>query len=258
MPEIPDVVAGEPVQSAWGNDLRDRSVQRYDDATDRDTLDPLPDAGAVCWLDDPGALEVYTGTEWLRVLDEAGGYVIGPGLVDLERTSSGFLRATRTGTAPGIVGRVVFQISSGWVVDLSDADNADSYRAVTMNREQAAFMAGAVVVSNAGLVELRKVVPAGEPLLQFQMDGTYPTGRRFQFRRAESFGSLELWAVRSDGSEFRVWTADDQGRFWPDKLQSGGYPQSAGDVTELEARTGESDLYAIIGQLLDRIEALEA
>jgi len=69
---------------------------------------------------------------------------------------------------------------------------------------------------------------------------------------------LELWAVRSDGSEFRVWTADDQGRFWPDKLQSGGYPQSAGDVTELEARTGESDLYAIIGQLLDRIEALEA
>lgn len=59
MSEIPDVVPGEPVESSWGNLVRDRVVQRYADATARANLVPVPEDGAVSWLDDPGRLEVY-------------------------------------------------------------------------------------------------------------------------------------------------------------------------------------------------------
>jgi len=256
-PEIPDVVQGQPVESAWGNDVRDRVTMRYADLSALQAGEPVPDVGALRWLDDPGELVVWNGSAWLTVLDQDGGFTIGPGLVDLERTASGFLRATRTGTNPGIVGRVVMQISSGWVVDLSDADGADSYRPVAIDRSLANFMVGGLTVDDAGLVELRKSPAADAPLMQWQLDGSYGGGRRYQWRRGPQFGNLELWVIRPDSLERRLFTCDDQGRFWPDALQSGGYPDTAGDQTALEARTGEANLYDIIGQLLDRIEALE-
>jgi len=58
MPEIPNVVPGEPVESQWGNAIRDRVAQRYADATARDTETPIPDKGELAWLDDPGELTI--------------------------------------------------------------------------------------------------------------------------------------------------------------------------------------------------------
>lgn len=75
MPEIPDVVQGNPVESAWGNDIRDRTVQRYTDAAARDSLTPLPAPGDLAYLDDTGSVQVYDGTAWRDLLGYQGGRV---------------------------------------------------------------------------------------------------------------------------------------------------------------------------------------
>lgn len=71
MPEIPNVVPGEPVESNWGNDVRDRIVQRFADATARTASLPFPVAGAMSWLDDPGQLDYFDGAAWVNVADTA-------------------------------------------------------------------------------------------------------------------------------------------------------------------------------------------
>jgi len=201
MPEVPDVVPGEPVQSAWGNAVRDRSIQRYDDATDRDTLEPIPAAGAVAWLDDPGALEVYTGTEWLRVLDEAGGYRI--------------LALQGTAATPGI--------------SFLDAPNKGMF-------------------GTAGRVHL---TPDG-------------TDRYFRLWTSGGTAVAEFPAVNTlttaQAPNVNVGASGDQMR------RSTAVVVTAGDETDptprsaIQARLAgadPSDLLAVIGHLLDRIEALE-
>jgi len=66
MPEIPSVLPGEVIQSAWGNLIRDRTLQRYADQTELDISVPTPVAGEIAWLGDPGAVFVYDGTDWAR------------------------------------------------------------------------------------------------------------------------------------------------------------------------------------------------
>jgi len=58
MPEIPNVVSGEPVESQWGNAIRDRVAQRYADATARDAETPIPGLGELAWLDNPAELTI--------------------------------------------------------------------------------------------------------------------------------------------------------------------------------------------------------
>ena len=71
MPELPNVVPGEPVESDWGNDIRDRTLQRYTDATDRDNRNPLPSPGDMAWLQDERRLQVYTPAGWTDQLQQA-------------------------------------------------------------------------------------------------------------------------------------------------------------------------------------------
>ena len=84
-PELPDVVPGEPVESDWGNDVRDRIVQRFADDSARNASLPFPQAGAVTWLDDPGVVEVFDGTDWITLhqngnpIDLGGGDLTGAG-----------------------------------------------------------------------------------------------------------------------------------------------------------------------------------
>jgi len=66
VPEIPNVVQGTPVESDWGNDIRDRTLQRYADATQRDTLTPLPVAGDLAYLEDTGEVQCWSGA-WLPI-----------------------------------------------------------------------------------------------------------------------------------------------------------------------------------------------
>lgn len=62
----PNVVAGAPILSAWGNEIRDRTVQRFASAAARTSGWVAPPVGASSVLDDtPGVVWVYTGTTWL-------------------------------------------------------------------------------------------------------------------------------------------------------------------------------------------------
>jgi len=72
MPEIPDVTPGGTVQTAWGNDIRDRAIMRYANAAARDVSVPVPVDGDVAWLQDVDKLTMYTGAAWIQIgpLDE--------------------------------------------------------------------------------------------------------------------------------------------------------------------------------------------
>lgn len=60
-----NVVANTPILSGWGNEIRDRTVQNFTSATQRSSQWPSPPDGAVSWLADINALQVYDGTTWL-------------------------------------------------------------------------------------------------------------------------------------------------------------------------------------------------
>jgi len=66
MPEVPSVLPGEVIQSAWGNLIRDRTLQRYADQTELDISVPTPVAGEIAWLGDPGAVFIFDGVAWVR------------------------------------------------------------------------------------------------------------------------------------------------------------------------------------------------
>src|SRR5690606_8069533 len=64
MPELDDVRIGETIAVEWGNAIRDRTVQRYDDAAERDELHPDPTAGDLAYLRDSGDVLVYHSGTW--------------------------------------------------------------------------------------------------------------------------------------------------------------------------------------------------
>ena len=66
MPELPDVVPGEAIQSTtFGNPVIRRVISRYADATQRDNGSPTPAAGEPAYLTASSELQVYDGTEWV-------------------------------------------------------------------------------------------------------------------------------------------------------------------------------------------------
>lgn len=77
--ELDDVVPGEPVEAGWGNEVRDRILSRYADATERTAINPIPAAGDQSYLDDLSVTEYFDGNDWVRVLTlEAGDAVFLP------------------------------------------------------------------------------------------------------------------------------------------------------------------------------------
>ena len=112
MPEIPNVVPGEPVESDWGNDVRDRITQRFADNTARSGSLPFPQQGQVTWIDDPGQLDYWDGADWVKVADQPGldlkvnksGDVMTGGLASTSFTASLLLAGPLqmlTGIVPG-------------------------------------------------------------------------------------------------------------------------------------------------------------
>lgn len=69
MPEIGTVAAGETIEAAWGNAIRDRTFQRYTNSTDRDTSTPAPTEGDLAYLEDTNTMQFYSGSAWVNILD---------------------------------------------------------------------------------------------------------------------------------------------------------------------------------------------
>lgn len=80
--EIADVVLDEEIEEEWGNAIRDRTVQRYDDITTRTAENSSPTAGDLSFLEDTGDLDVYFSGAWRHlgvpvgtIIDHGGGSV---------------------------------------------------------------------------------------------------------------------------------------------------------------------------------------
>ena len=72
MPEMPDVVSGQPVESEWGNLIRDRTGQRYADEAERTIENPLPQTGDLAVMLDSGTIELFDGLVWLPQIGPEG------------------------------------------------------------------------------------------------------------------------------------------------------------------------------------------
>lgn len=69
MAEMPDVVTGEIIDAdLWGNPIRDRTVQRYADETDRDAKNPTPATGDLAALENASPtrsrFQIYWAGKW--------------------------------------------------------------------------------------------------------------------------------------------------------------------------------------------------
>jgi microcystin-dependent protein len=107
MPEMPDVIPEEPVSVEWGNDIRDRSLQRYASSAHRNSLNPTPVPGEISYLGDTGVIEVYHSGLWRAtvptgvILPYAGitpptGYLICDGRSFLRTTHPGLFAVIGT------------------------------------------------------------------------------------------------------------------------------------------------------------------
>lgn len=80
MPEIANVASGETIESAWGNQIRDRTVQRYATNAARDSAHPSPTEGDLCYVESTDRLLFHDGTTWITVLDNNGGQTLAGGM----------------------------------------------------------------------------------------------------------------------------------------------------------------------------------
>lgn len=73
MAEIPNVAPGETIESgAWGNPIRDRTVQRYASVASRDALNPTPTQGDLAYLEDTDRIQVFAIAAWVDLINAAG------------------------------------------------------------------------------------------------------------------------------------------------------------------------------------------
>jgi microcystin-dependent protein len=68
MAEMPNVITDEIITSDWGNKIRDRTVQRYDDAATRASENPSPVGGDLAYMQDTGDLLIFHGATWKALL----------------------------------------------------------------------------------------------------------------------------------------------------------------------------------------------
>lgn len=80
MPEIPPVAPNDLLESdEWGNPVARRTVQRYLDVANRDSLNPTPQQGDVAYLLDTNIVTFYTGATWSTLfVPLTGGTMSGP------------------------------------------------------------------------------------------------------------------------------------------------------------------------------------
>lgn len=72
MAEQADVVTTETIEVEWGNAIRDRTAQRYDDLATRSAENATPTAGDLAFMQDTGDLDIYFSGAWRHIGTPAG------------------------------------------------------------------------------------------------------------------------------------------------------------------------------------------
>ena len=76
MAEMPNVILDETIETEWGNAIRDRTVQRYANVTERSALIPSPTEGDLAYMEDTNTVLYYDGSNW-RQLSDVGSVLMG-------------------------------------------------------------------------------------------------------------------------------------------------------------------------------------
>jgi len=90
MTKTVDVVAGQNTLAAWGNEIRDRTIQVFATTTERDSAYPIPNRGQCCYVASNDLNEgfwTYDGTAWRPPWNTAWGYWAG--LIDTSANYTG-------------------------------------------------------------------------------------------------------------------------------------------------------------------------
>ena len=66
-PEIPDVLVATTISTDWGNDIRDRTVQRYASVAQRTTEHSAPAEGDLSYIEDSNTVWVFNGSAWVEL-----------------------------------------------------------------------------------------------------------------------------------------------------------------------------------------------
>ena len=56
---VADVIPDEPIESVWGNTIRDRTITPFTNAAERNAAIPIPEPGMTCLLLDTAAIVTY-------------------------------------------------------------------------------------------------------------------------------------------------------------------------------------------------------
>lgn len=64
MSEVPDRIPGDLIVASYANTIRDRTVQRYVDDTERGVLNPVPLLGDLAYVQSTLEMSIWDGTIW--------------------------------------------------------------------------------------------------------------------------------------------------------------------------------------------------
>lgn len=185
MPEIDDVVSGESVEAVWGNQMRDRSLQRYVDATERDVLNPTPEEGDLGYLQNVEEITFFDGVGWRTIVTQ---------------TDAGFPWLSKAGdTMLGALGFDTDAAGVGGSIISATGNNLFLRDALGINRFQ---------IGTTGTVLFN---PDDETVMQIDADATYRVGNvvasgqdipgvdiaRMQYTQASFNASITTWYTRS-------------------------------------------------------------
>jgi len=163
MAQTPDVVANALIQSAWGNEIRDRTVQSFATVTERNTW-AAPPKGALAVTLDSLSLWQYDGTAWVPA---------GPnGVVGYAELTAGFAYSTSPIDIPGLSvtftaagGGRRYRISAEMWVQTTVTNDRIGFQICTPGTTVVA-QGGQVAVANQGITVTRSAVitPAAGPV----------------------------------------------------------------------------------------------
>lgn len=228
MAEISDVVPGQDVLAVWGNEVRDRSVMRYTTQAALETAEPSAPDGSLRWTDDNGLLLRQAGA-WEKL---GNAIYDSTGLPMAFPLSDSIFQVSIAGAEALIVGAGgVRGPDGGWrIAQVGDGSAAAPTYSWDDARGSGMFLLGAdnVCLSVGGTQKVQISAT------QFIVPNVYTD--------ATSLAD-GIVTVASNGRMRRSTTAV--------------VAVDEAEVAAIEARL--SGTYAgIIGELLDRIEALEA
>jgi hypothetical protein len=280
MPELPIVAPGEIIASQHINDIADRIIQRYTDASDLATKNPTPITGELAYQIDTGQVMVFNGTDWvlggggvstgeLRIVSNNGqGFVVVRGTAELDVFQDGNLisqiHATLGATDVGTIEFRSLNVPDAGIKIVSDQQvmlgEPGANGTFTVNpANQTATAETFLQVHNIGTTgsaanTFLQTIPGD--LSRFQLSTSarkYKSDIQYAHHLADVVLEPVTFRHDGDGGDYAGFIADDLA----DQNTLLGVYDVDGEIENYDLRAVVAVLAAKVNALMDRIETLE-